>query len=254
MEFRIKPGLHFCVVEGRTIFLDEDASRYFCIPDDVDRAFQLVISAEGKPDDGADDTLIADLIALEILEGEHALEGGIDRSPPMIVPTDDLGPPYVYAPPAFEIAAAFYERLRSNRITVRRGVADVRRLIERERLRFRREHSYPLSTSHLAVSAAFEVSDFVFGRNDRCLPRAIAMIRRYLRVGYDPSLVIGVRINPFTAHCWVQQGSTVFGESIDIARYASDSRRSGAEGRDVRLSAAPRGAAYGRAGYRHRPD
>ncbi len=68
------------------------------------------------------------------------------------------------------------------------------------------------------MSAAFEVSDFVFGRNDRCLQRAIAMIRRCLRVGHNPSLVIGVRINPFTAHCWVQQDLTVVGDSIDIAR------------------------------------
>lgn len=218
MKLRIKPGLHFCLAEGRTIFLDEDTSRYFCIPEDVDRAFQLMILADGKLDDGTDDTLITDLISLEILEGEHTEEGRIERPSPVIAPTNDLGPPSVYAAPAFEIAAAFIERLRSNRIAARHDIADVRRLIERERRRFGHGHPEPVPTSHLAVSAAFEVSDFVFGRNDRCLPRAIAMIRRCLRIGHNPSLVIGVRINPFTAHCWVQQGSTVVGDSIDIAR------------------------------------
>lgn len=218
MALRIKPGLHFCLAEGRTIFLDEDTSRYFCIPEDVDRAFHLMILADGKLDDGTDDTLITDLIALEVLEGELAGEGSIQRPPPIIAPTDDLGPPSAYAAPTFEIAAAFIERLRSNRIAARCDIGDVRRLIERERVRFDHENSEPVSTSQSAVSAAFEVSDFVFGRNDRCLPRAIAMIRRCFRVGYNPSLVIGVRINPFTAHCWVQQGRTVVGDSIDVAR------------------------------------
>jgi len=218
MDLRVKPGLHFCRVEGRTIFLDEDTSRYFCIAEDVDRAFQLTILANGRVGDGADDALIADLISLEIIEGDDAGGRGLERPAPVAEPRDDLGPNSAHIAPAFEVAAALFERLRSNRIATRRAIGDVRRLIEQERLRFAHRHSASIPTSQLAVPAAFEVSDFIFGRHDRCLPRAIAMVRRCLRVGHNPSLVIGVRVNPFTAHCWVQQGSTVIGDSIDVTR------------------------------------
>ncbi|RQW42603.1 lasso peptide biosynthesis B2 protein [Novosphingobium sp. LASN5T] len=218
MDLHIKPGLHFCTVDGRTIFLDEDTSRYFCIPEDVDRAFQRLILANGKRCEISEDALIADLISLEIIQGENARKGGLTTPASVVEPNGDLGRLSIHDAPAIEIAAALFERLRSKRIAARRAIADVRRLIAQERLRFAHRRSACIPTSNLAVSAAFEVSDFVFGRHDRCLPRAIAIIRRCLRAGHNPSLVIGVRINPFTAHCWVQQGSVVVGDSIDITR------------------------------------
>ncbi|WP_156842955.1 lasso peptide biosynthesis B2 protein [Novosphingobium aquimarinum] len=218
MNLRVKPGLHFCTVEGRTIFLDEGKSRYFCIPADVDRAFQHTILANGKLDDGPDTALITDLISLEIIDGENAEGSGLTSPPSVAEPNEDLTAYSAHVAPAVEIAAAVFERLRSKEIATRRHIADVRCLIERERLRFAHRHSGCNPASNLGLSAAFEVSDFVFGRNDRCLPRAIALIRRCLRLGHNAHLVIGVRINPFTAHCWVQQGSLVIGDSIDVAR------------------------------------
>lgn len=218
MDFRFRPGLHFCTVEGRTIFLDEDTSRFFCIPVDVDRAFQRMILPERQPSEDADDALIADLIALSIIDSEHIGESGYARPAPVVEPQDDLGRYSTHGAPAFEIALALFERLRSKRIVTRQAIADVRNLIEQERLAFAHRLGASVSTSTRTVSAAFEVSDFVFGRNDRCLPRAIAMIRRCLRVGHNPSLVLGVRVNPFAAHCWVQEGATVIGDTIDITR------------------------------------
>ncbi len=218
MDFRFRPGLHFCMIEGRTIFLDEGTSRFFCIPVDVDRAFQRLILAEGLHSEGANDVLIADLVALSIVDGENIGKKGLSRPAPVVEPKDDLNRYSAYDAPAFEIAAALFERLRSKRIVARQAIADVRRLIEQERLAFAHRLGASVSSSIQTVSAAFEVSDFVFGRNDRCLPRAIAMIRRCLRAGHSPSLVLGVRVNPFAAHCWVQQGATVIGDSIDVTR------------------------------------
>ncbi|MFX4086787.1 MULTISPECIES: lasso peptide biosynthesis B2 protein [Sphingobium] len=219
MDLRIKRGLHFCTVEGRTIFLDEDTSRYFCIPEDLDHSFQMMIMAGENFGDNSAADFIADLITLEILQVEYPGTKGLERHSPVVAePTDDLGPRSVHPTPVIEIMAAVFERLRSKRIAAHRDIADVRRLIEQERLQFAHRRSASIPATRVAIVAAFEVSDFLFGRNDRCLPRAIALIRRSLRGGYNPSLVIGVRVNPFAAHCWVQQGSTVIGDSIDVAR------------------------------------
>ena len=106
MDLHIKPGLHFCTVDGRTIFLDEDTSRYFCIPEDVDRAFQRLILANGKRCEISEDALIADLISLEIIQGENARKGGLTTPASVVEPNGDLGRLSIHDAPAIEIAAA----------------------------------------------------------------------------------------------------------------------------------------------------
>ncbi|MFX7883059.1 lasso peptide biosynthesis B2 protein, partial [Acinetobacter baumannii] len=50
-----------------------------------------------------------------------------------------------------------------------------------------------------------------------CLPDSIAFLRFAIRRGYAPRLVFGVEAFPFTAHCWVQDGSVVLTDALDHA-------------------------------------
>lgn len=43
----------------------------------------------------------------------------------------------------------------------------------------------------------------------RCLVDSLALYRLSLRNGFAPTLVFGVRSNPFAAHCWLQSHSVV---------------------------------------------
>jgi hypothetical protein len=66
--------------------------------------------------------------------------------------------------------------------------------------------------------AAYRVAQFAVARQvvpvrDACLPDSIALLL-FLRTRHVPcALVFGVRLDPFEAHCWVQDGSTILGDT-----------------------------------------
>lgn len=50
--------------------------------------------------------------------------------------------------------------------------------------------------------------------------KSIASFDLLLRCGHRPTLVLGVRDCPFTAHAWVQLGNMVVGDKQErVARY-----------------------------------
>lgn len=53
---------------------------------------------------------------------------------------------------------------------------------------------------------------------DQCLPHSLALARALAEQGIAHSLVIGVHLRPFHAHCWVQQGDTLINDSVDVTR------------------------------------
>ena len=69
-----------------------------------------------------------------------------------------------------------------------------------------------------AIAAAFRQMGMRFGLTGMCLPHTLAFIWMCRLAGYRPSLVIGVRVNPFQAHCWSQDGAQVLNDTIDNVR------------------------------------
>jgi len=53
---------------------------------------------------------------------------------------------------------------------------------------------------------------------DSCLPYSLALLRFLSYFGISPSLAMGVAVNPFHAHCWIQEGPFVFNCDVDIAK------------------------------------
>lgn len=49
----------------------------------------------------------------------------------------------------------------------------------------------------------------------RCLPDALAFVRRMRRAGNAVHLVFGVKVHPFEAHCWAQHESTVLTDPLE---------------------------------------
>jgi hypothetical protein len=56
------------------------------------------------------------------------------------------------------------------------------------------------------------------GTAGRCLPRALAFLRAGHRRGLRPMLVLGIRLDPFRAHAWVQSGCKVLVGDYEEAR------------------------------------
>ncbi|MGH9587636.1 MAG: lasso peptide biosynthesis B2 protein, partial [Acidobacteriaceae bacterium] len=52
----------------------------------------------------------------------------------------------------------------------------------------------------------------------QCLFDALALKLFLAKYGVFPDWIFGVRINPFAAHCWLQDGRTVLNDSLDSVR------------------------------------
>lgn len=67
--------------------------------------------------------------------------------------------------------------------------------------------------------AAFDRVAIPLGEVDNCLARSLGFRMLAFRRGYRPTLVIGVKLDPFAAHCWVQTGTRVDNDSVERVRH-----------------------------------
>src|SRR3546814_3550006 len=65
------------------------------------------------------------------------------------------------------------------------------------------------------VAVLEKVERVVIGK-DRCLQRSIALQHLLARNGFESSLVFGVRLNPFHAHCWLQNGDLILNDTLEV--------------------------------------
>jgi len=77
--------------------------------------------------------------------------------------------------------------------------------------------SYDTHTVKKLVSAFLSLN-LLISSDGNCLPLTLAFVWMCRLFGYNPALVIGVRINPFSAHCWSQVGETVLNDSFERVR------------------------------------
>lgn len=56
---------------------------------------------------------------------------------------------------------------------------------------------------------------FVFTAKNACLFDSLALLNFLSRYGLFPRWVFGVRTAPFAAHCWIQEGDTVFSDTAE---------------------------------------
>jgi hypothetical protein len=90
-----------------------------------------------------------------------------------------------------------------------------------------RHASRPADDDPLArVAAAFDASARLTRSHDQCLARSAAAATRLAMLGIGVDLVIGVRVRPFAAHCWIQTNAWLVNDRHDTVRaYAPHIRK-----------------------------
>jgi len=206
MSNGLRAGLSFGVADGRAIFLDVIADRYFCYPTELNTQFLGLV--DGKPIDSVDPRLqklfdaphSTPLVptAIEPISGEAlAVPGARWHVRPFLV-------------------ALFYMGLAQ--FWLKKGLATC--LARLERHHHLRDYGWqtvprvPLST----LIQAFDATRILVTAQDQCLSRSIALSLFLAAFGYRTDLVIGVRPRPFAAHCWVQAKGRVLNDSADTVR------------------------------------
>ena len=204
MPLRLRDNLHWCNCEGRAVFLDTRADRYFCLPQAANGAFLRLAARSMQSGDVERLHLLVERGML-VEAGPHACI----ESPALVEPPthDLLEEPLPRARP-LSILRAFASELRAACALRTRPFHQVVEAIRNGRPGNKAIQGKLDRSIQEIVSAATVVS-FITRSHDRCLVRALAVHSACRSIGSKPKLVFGIIAHPFTAHCWVQLGGAV---------------------------------------------
>ncbi len=212
MAYTLKPGISFCHVAGRTIFLDLRADRYFCLASDAERSFGRLAAASSRAED------------MRILEG--LTHQGILRA-------GDTGSVLQPCPAVTEVRASLLDAapmpvrplqtllagMALLRAPLRLRLFGLHAAIARVQARKARLMSIGSERETLArAAAAFAQLRAIATTHDQCLPRSLAVAERLLAAGVQAELVLAVKLQPFAAHAWVQWHDLVVNDRVDAVR------------------------------------
>jgi len=114
--------------------------------------------------------------------------------------------------PAF-IWAATRADFRLRRLTLQTLVTTVKR--RRNRARAETAFDWNLATR---LTETFHSLRLVYPRPYLCMYDSLALLEFFALHSLFPTWVFGVSVDPFRAHCWVQQGDVVIGDTLERVR------------------------------------
>jgi hypothetical protein len=212
MGFHLRQNLFFCSCSGRTIFLDVNGDRYFCLVDRDDETFRRLKLGD---DTSASHDRIEQLIRSRIIYE--------DPAPTSIADTTVLQPVReiefrIYRPAVGEKAHAIRRQL-SMALRLRYGglastFDHLRRKRDKLTLPESRDDNWP------RVISSFASTTMLRPRSGHCLTSSLAMLSYAFELGLDADLVLGVRAAPFSAHCWLQEGDRIINDTLEnVSRF-----------------------------------
>jgi len=204
-SYRTRRGILFALTPGRVVLLDVPADRYFCLPEDLDLAFRAL--AAGKDPDvlpQAVEQLLREDVITMAPEGVPILAAA-PPAPRVELPASSAHPvSAIAAVTRSMLLASFEERFLS---------------LERRLLRLKVPGDDAASDASLEVEAArrFAAARTMLPFRRKCLRDSFALLH-FLGRGRGVAgarLVVGVTMDPFGAHAWVQYGETVLNDRVD---------------------------------------
>jgi hypothetical protein len=213
MYYRLRPGLHLCLLDGRALFLDIESGRYFAAAGQSAATLARLAAAGGFDEDGLLDVGALVAGALIVPAGEDGTFAPAATVDPLQAAFSAAGDAVGWRGTVMSAARQIAARRMTARMTFAQILSQVSRCRHRDDRR-RRRSGYALET----LAAFHERAGLFLGHVDRCLPRSLALLLDAYANGHRPQFVIGVRSHPFAAHCWVQSAGTVLNDNIDHAR------------------------------------
>jgi hypothetical protein len=211
-RYRLPGHVHFCEIDGRRLFLDLAADRYFTLPAGTDAVFGALLGADRVGEPPAEE--LAFLIRSGILVA--APEGR------PIAATRYIHPNLSLVEQAGTSAQASLPALVQAWWLVRRARAAVGGgqlpTLLASLSAGRQASARPSAERRARAIAAFRAARRLVPIAPNCLYDSIALRRFLQRRGIAADLVIGAKLHPFGAHCWLQQGALVLNDTLSAAR------------------------------------
>lgn len=210
--YHLPEQIHFCEIGGERVFLDLARDRYFSLPPAADAAFSLLMSDGARGGENSGD--IAFLVRAGVLvEAPNGKPIAPTRHPrPTRSAVEGTGISEIPGP------AILLETWRL--------VLSARRTVARRKLPGQLR-SFAGSSAEIASAPpdgrADAIAQFRAARrfvpiDPNCLYDSLAL-RQFLRSRcIATTLIIGAKLHPFGAHCWLQDGEEVLNDSLGSAR------------------------------------
>lgn len=215
LEYRLGQNVTFCRAAGASIFLDLSSGRYVGLPTGIQAAFDRYLS--GEPLDNLDQSRLQFLVDRGLLRPTE--DGAGDPVRPLNCTSqvqENLGGSGRTNVSEFLVAAA--SRIYAYRYVRRTSLSVIAQGIGQRRLGLPHDSAFEETSTYLSVISAVNRTRAIIDSTDRCLPDSLAFLWLCFRRGLRPSLVIGVRPAPFSAHCWVQKDSIVLSDTVENTR------------------------------------
>lgn len=214
MGFSLDHNLHSCMVNGKVIFLDALVGRYFCLPDRLEGVFVEAARGGQINERGPE---IREMI------GRGLLVVDTPDPKPLLPDTD---PPALYRDLSdnrsraslSDVATAAAAQARAAIVLRTRRFQQILSMLQISRNATQALQPGNDGATAIRFASALQATSLLFGSSDRCLNRSLALLQLCYRRGSRPTFVIGVRTDPFVAHCWVQQGDVVLNDRSEHAR------------------------------------
>jgi len=216
-DIQLHPGVSFCEVSGTFVFLDELKDKYYCLKGDQASWFEEIIRIRQPEKLNAK----ASAFLTHLIQ-----EGTLIQTPGYV---RDLAP-CMHPNANRSLLDARTMGKPTLRDTVRlmatwlavagmRRTGAIRPMLEDVRRRKARLRAGQATGAATQLASAFHtLAPYFMTVHNACLFRSYFLIRYLASAGFPADWVFGVRLAPFSAHCWVEYQGCVLNEHLDTAR------------------------------------
>lgn len=209
MGWRLAAGVGYCEVDGELVFLDLRRDKYIALRGGDRAAFERLLT--GAPNSSEDMTSLLGTDLIARCDGANML-----RPSTIPVPAIDLAAAEAGFSPvmACAAAAALWRARRAIRPTNIATSLAVSAHSKKGAVATSTEAALAL------IAAQYAACRWAIPIEPRCLIDAIALDDILLRRGLVATLVFGVRLAPFAAHCWLQTSATILtGTAVEARNF-----------------------------------
>jgi hypothetical protein len=94
----------------------------------------------------------------------------------------------------------------------------VNRLRSGDRYRRRQGAAFDINKARLLTTIHFALQPAFYASKDTCLRNSLTLLEFLAKYDVYPKCIFGVKMKPFAAHAWVQQGAVVFTDPVEHVR------------------------------------
>jgi hypothetical protein len=217
-ELFLPPHVHFCYRGDAVVFLDLARDDYTFVGAEGAAALRCLSALESSvatPERRAalNEMLDGGLLTTDKSAGRAVVATNIALATQPLLDDEALPAQRVSAGHVlnfFEASTVAHARLKWGRL--HRTIARVQRRKARRQL----ATSIDIDRARDLVVIFNRLRSF-FPRRYLCLYDSLALIEFLARYGLFPSWIFGVRLEPWAAHCWVQEAGYIFNEELEEA-------------------------------------